>query len=42
MIRVARGTSVLLRWLRHAQLRAQPGRALASVAAVAIGALFLT
>ena len=37
MIRVARGTSVLLRWLRHAQLRAQPGRALASVAAVAIG-----
>ncbi len=37
MIRLARGTPLLLRWLRHAQLRAQPGRALASVAAVAIG-----
>ena len=36
MIRSASGTSVLLRWLRQAQWRAQPGRALASVAAVAI------
>ena len=32
-----RGASVLLRWLRRAQWRAQPGRVLASVAAVAIG-----
>ena len=37
MMPSGRGTSLLLRWLRHAQLRAQPGRALASVAAVAIG-----
>ena len=32
-----RGSATLLRWLRHAQFRAQPGRTLASVAAVAIG-----
>ncbi len=30
-------TALLLRWLRRAQFRAQPGRTLASVAAVAIG-----
>jgi hypothetical protein len=33
----ARGYTLLLRWLRQAQFRAQPGRTLASVAAVAIG-----
>ncbi|MBA3478656.1 MAG: ABC transporter permease, partial [Lautropia sp.] len=33
----ARGASILLRWLRQAHFRAQPGRTLASVAAVAIG-----
>ena len=33
----ARGAATLLRWLRHAQFRTQPGRTLASVAAVAIG-----
>ena len=33
----ARGHALLLRWLRRAQFRAQPGRTLASVAAVAIG-----
>ena len=33
----AKGSALLLRWLRQAQFRAQPGRTLASVAAVAIG-----
>ena len=33
----ARGSATVLRWLRRAQFRAQPGRTLASIAAVAIG-----
>lgn len=35
--RRSRGSGVVLRWLRQAQLRLQPGRVAASVAAVAIG-----
>ena len=34
-----RGAATVLRWLRHAQFRAQPGRTMASVAAVAIGVM---
>ena len=35
--RRAGGSGLVLRWLRRAQLRLQPGRVAASVAAVAIG-----
>ncbi|MEO6269498.1 MAG: hypothetical protein ABIP08_04260, partial [Lautropia sp.] len=34
-----RGAATVLRWLRRAQFRAQPGRTMASIAAVAIGVM---